>query len=96
MGGKATNGGMAIISKLYCSASQVVLGVRRRPRVINGGGFVVTDCSQKVVFKVDGCGVLGTKGELIVRDGDGSALLLIRRKVNTLNFLRNLSNVKIL
>ena len=80
MGGKATNA-MPIISKLFCSSSQVVLVVRRRPRVINGGGFVVTDSSQTVVFKVDGCGVLGTKGELIVRDGDGGALLLIRRKV---------------
>ncbi|KAJ9687918.1 hypothetical protein PVL29_013914 [Vitis rotundifolia] len=79
MGGKATNA-MPIISKIFCSSSQVVLVVRRRPRVINGGGFVVTDCSQTVVFKVDGCGVLGTKGELIVRDGDGGALLLIRRK----------------
>ena len=75
---------MSIISKIYCSSSQVVLAVRRRPRVINGGGFVVTDCSQKVLFKVDGCGVLGTRGELMVRDGDGVALLLIRRKVYTL------------
>ncbi|XWS17499.1 hypothetical protein CRYUN_Cryun33cG0073100 [Craigia yunnanensis] len=69
-----------IISKLYCSSSQVVLVVRRRPHVVNGGGFVVTDCSQKVVFKVDGCGVLGTKGELVLRDGNGDALLLIRQK----------------
>ena len=53
MGGKATNA-MPIISKLFCSSSQVVLVVRRRPRVINGGGFVVTDSSQTVVFKVDG------------------------------------------
>lgn len=79
MSGKASN--LTIISKMYCSSSQVVLVVRRRPHVINGGGFVVTDCSQKVVFKVDGCGVLGIKGELIVRDGNGDALVLIRRKV---------------
>ncbi|XP_022754790.1 protein LURP-one-related 6-like [Durio zibethinus] len=71
---------MPVISKLYCSSSQVVLVVRRRPHVVNGGGFVVTDCSQKVVFRVDGCGVLGTKGELVLRDGNGDALLLIRRK----------------
>ena len=80
---------MSIISKIYCSSSQVVLAVRRRPRVINGGGFVVTDCSQKVLFKVDGCGVLGTRGELMVRDGDGVALLLIRRKVYTLQLRDN-------
>lgn len=80
MGGKATNA-MPIISKIFCSSSQVVLVVRMRPRVINGGGFVVTDCAQKVVFKVEGCAGLGAKGELIVRDGDGGALLLIRRKV---------------
>ena len=72
---------MPVISKLYCSSSQVVLVVRRRPHVVHGGGFVVTNCSQKVVFRVDGCGVLGTKGELVLRDGNGDALLLIRRKV---------------
>ena len=72
-----------IVNKTYCSSSQVVLVVRRRPHVTNGGGFVVTDCNQKVIFRVDGCGILGTKDELILRDGDGNgdALLLIRRKV---------------
>uniref|UniRef100_A0A2N9H5R3 Protein LURP-one-related 6 n=1 Tax=Fagus sylvatica TaxID=28930 RepID=A0A2N9H5R3_FAGSY len=69
-----------IISKTYCSSSQVMLVVRRRPHVTSGGGFVVTDCGQKVVFRVDGCGILGIKEELILRDGDGTALLLIRRK----------------
>ncbi|XP_043704119.1 protein LURP-one-related 6-like [Telopea speciosissima] len=69
-----------IVSKLYCSASQVVLTVRRRPHVVNGGGFVVTDCSQKIIFRVDDCGTLGTKGELILRDGEGEPVLLIRRK----------------
>lgn len=77
---------MAIISKLYCSSSQTVLGVRKRPHVVNGGGFVVTDCSgQRVVFRVDGCGIHGTKGQLILRDGEGDALLLMRRKVYIYN-----------
>ncbi|CAN6680738.1 unnamed protein product [Malus baccata var. baccata] len=71
---------MPIISKMYCSSSQTVLVIRRRPHVINGGGFVVTDCGQKVSFKVDGCGILGKKDEMILRDSDGDALLLIRRK----------------
>ncbi|KAF2304119.1 hypothetical protein GH714_027390 [Hevea brasiliensis] len=53
---------------------------KERPHVVSGGGFVVTDCSQKVVFRVDGCGVVGKKGELILRDCDGEPLLLIRRK----------------
>ncbi|KAK7291796.1 hypothetical protein RIF29_07222 [Crotalaria pallida] len=76
-----TNMTMPIISKLYCSSYHTVLVVRRRPHVVNGGGFVVTDCSsQRVVFRVDGCGVLGTKGELMLRDGDGEPLLLLRRK----------------
>ena len=71
-----------VVSKLYCSSSQTVLVVRRRPHVVNGGGFVVTDCScQRVVFRVDGCGVHGTKGELVLRYGDGVALLLMRKKV---------------
>lgn len=73
---------LPIISKMYCSSAQGVFVVRRRPHAINGGGFVVTDCSQKVAFRVDGCGILGKKDELILRDGDGDALLLIRRKVH--------------
>ncbi|KAM3693729.1 hypothetical protein ACJW30_07G005800 [Castanea mollissima] len=75
---------ISIINKTYCSSSQVVLVVRRRPHVTNGGGFVVTDGNQKVIFRVDGCGILGKKDELILRDGDGDgdgdALLLIRPK----------------
>ncbi|KAE8658001.1 Protein LURP-one-related 16 [Hibiscus syriacus] len=78
MGTKANT--MPVISKLYCSSSQVIFMVRRRPHVVNGGGFVVTNCIQLVVFQVDGCGVLGTKGELVLRDANGDALLLIRRK----------------
>ncbi|CAN0839387.1 Protein LURP-one-related 6 [Linum grandiflorum] len=70
---------VAIISKLYCSPSQVVFTVRKRPHVVTGGGFVVTDCSQNVVFRVEGCGVLGSHGELMLRDTHGDALLLIRR-----------------
>ncbi|KAG4976649.1 hypothetical protein JHK86_036123 [Glycine max] len=71
---------MPIIGKLYCSSSETVLVVRRRPHVVNGGGFVVMDCSaQRVVFRVDGCGVRGKKGDLILREGDGDALLLMRR-----------------
>ncbi|XP_042512531.1 protein LURP-one-related 6-like [Macadamia integrifolia] len=71
-----------IVSKLYCSASQVVvLTVRKRPHVVSGGGLVVMDdCSQKIIFRVDGCGTLGIKGELVLRDADGESLLLIRRK----------------
>ncbi|KAL0426779.1 UNVERIFIED_CONTAM: protein LURP-one-related 6 [Sesamum latifolium] len=71
---------MPIVSKVYCSPSEVVLTVRRRPNVVAGGGFVVADCSQRVVFWVDGCGILGKKEEVILRDGEGNALLLIRRK----------------
>lgn len=78
---------MAVISKEFCSSSEVVFVVRKRPHVVTGGGFVVTDCnSQNVVFRVEGCGVLGKKDELLLRDGDGDPLLLIRRKV--LSFMR--------
>lgn len=78
---------MPIISKIYCSSSQVMLVVRKRPHVVNGGGFVVTDTCQKVVFRVDGCGILGTKDELILRDANGEALLLVRRKVHTYMYI---------
>ncbi|XP_073158233.1 protein LURP-one-related 6 [Henckelia pumila] len=71
---------MPIVSKVYCSPNEVVRVVRRRPKVPNGGGFVVTDCGQRVVFKVDGCGILGKKEEMVVKDGEGNDLLLLRRK----------------
>ncbi|KAK6131778.1 hypothetical protein DH2020_034474 [Rehmannia glutinosa] len=71
---------LPIVSKVYCSPCEVVLAVRRRPNVANGGGFAVADSSQRVVFRVDGCGILGKKEELILRDGDENPLLLIRRK----------------
>ncbi|XP_058213493.1 protein LURP-one-related 6-like [Rhododendron vialii] len=80
MAAKASSVIMPIVSKMYCSPSQVILVVRRRPHVVNGGGFVVTDCTQKVVFRVDGCGILGKDGEVVLRDAEGDSLLLIRRK----------------
>lgn len=86
----ASSGGnflVPIISKMYCSSSQVVLCVRRRPHVPGGGGLVVMDCSQRVVFKVDGCGIIGKQGELIIRDGQGEPILLIRQKVSTCMFI---------
>lgn len=73
-----------VVSKLYCSPSDDVLVVRRRPKVANGGGFVASDSMQQVVFHVDGCGVIGRKDEMILRDGDGNALLLIRRNVRSI------------
>ncbi|WCJ42811.1 hypothetical protein M5689_023596 [Euphorbia peplus] len=78
------NGGnnyMTIISKLYCENREVVLVVRERPNVVNGGGFVVTDYAQNVVFRVDGCGVVGKNGQLILRDANSQPLLLICRKM---------------
>ncbi|KAH9623554.1 hypothetical protein KSS87_011305 [Heliosperma pusillum] len=65
---------------MYCSTSQVVLVVRRRPLMVGGGGFVVTNCTQKVLFQVAGCGTLGRKGELMLLDSDGDAVLLIRQQ----------------
>ncbi|KAE8731978.1 Protein LURP-one-related 6 [Hibiscus syriacus] len=76
---------MPVISKLYCSYSQVVFVARRTPHVVNGGGFAVTNCSQLVVFWVDGCGILGTKGEIVLRDMEGDALLLKRGRVEALS-----------
>ncbi|KAF3338509.1 Protein LURP-one-related 6 [Carex littledalei] len=69
-----------IVSKLYCSSSPALLTIRKRPVVVNGGGFVVTDSSYKVVFVVDGCGKLGAKGELMVKDGEGESILYIHKK----------------
>ncbi|XP_077239958.1 LURP-one-like protein (DUF567) [Tasmannia lanceolata] len=75
-----SNNLMPVVSKLFCSPSQVVFTVRNRPHVVNGGGFVVLSTNQTVVFKVDGCGTLGIKGQLILRDGEGESLLFVRRK----------------
>ena len=77
---------MPIVSKIFCSPLRVVLFVRKRPHLISGGGFVVMDGYQRVIFRVEGCGILGVDGELIVRDGDGTAVLFIRKKV-TISYL---------
>ncbi|XP_068661419.1 protein LURP-one-related 6-like [Aristolochia californica] len=76
----ASGSRVPIVSKIYCSSSPLVFFVRNRPHAVNGGGFVVTNCRQEVVFRVDGCGTLGTEGKLILRDGDGAPLLVIIRR----------------
>lgn len=70
-----------IVSKIFCSSLHAVLMVRRRPPAVNGGGFVVTDQEQRIVFSVDGCGIIGVSGQLIVRDADENAILFIHKKV---------------
>ncbi|MFS7982787.1 putative tubby-like protein [Helianthus anomalus] len=72
---------MPVVSKMFCSSTQVVLGVRTRPHAVGGGGFVVTNLqSQAIVFRVDGCGVLGKKDQMTLTDAYQTPLLLIRRK----------------
>ncbi|WVZ56234.1 hypothetical protein U9M48_006799 [Paspalum notatum var. saurae] len=70
-----------VVSKIFYSSSHAVLMVRRRPATVNGGGFVVTDHGQRAIFSVDGCGIIGVSGQLIVRDGDGNAILFIHKKL---------------
>ncbi|CAN8270650.1 unnamed protein product [Cochlearia groenlandica] len=77
----------AVVSKLHCSSVEEVMTVRRRPHVVNGGGFVVTDSKEKIVFKIDGCGVLGTRGELVLRDSHGHELLIVHKKGGMLQAL---------
>lgn len=76
-----------VVSKIFCTSSQAALMVRKRPQVVNGGGFVVMDCRNNVVFSVVGCGVLGANGELILKDGDGTPILYIRKKGGILQAL---------
>uniref|UniRef100_A0A0D9W5I6 Protein LURP-one-related 6 n=1 Tax=Leersia perrieri TaxID=77586 RepID=A0A0D9W5I6_9ORYZ len=71
---------MPVVSKFFCSSTSTTLMIRKRPIVVNGGGFVVTDLSNNVVFIVDGCGILGSKGELLVKDSDGERVLFIYKK----------------
>jgi hypothetical protein len=42
--------------------------------------------SHNVVFIVDGCGILGSKGEIMVKDGEGEPILFISKKVMDHNF----------
>ncbi|CAN8244203.1 unnamed protein product [Cochlearia groenlandica] len=79
MGARSSQAVDPVVSRRYSSESVAVLVVRRRPRMVNGGGFVVTNSKQQVVFRVEGCGVLGTKGKLVLRNSDGDDLLLIRK-----------------
>ncbi|WOL12151.1 protein LURP-one-related 6 [Canna indica] len=79
---------MPVISKIYCSSSPTMLTVRKRPHVVNGGGFVVLNSSQNLVFTVEGCGTLGAKGELVLKDGDGGSILSITKKGGIAQALR--------
>ncbi|XP_010493174.1 PREDICTED: protein LURP-one-related 16-like isoform X3 [Camelina sativa] len=81
MGARSSHTVDPVVSRRYSSESEAVLVVRRRPSMVNGGGFVVSNNKQQVVFRVDGCGVLGTKGKLLLTNGDGVNLLLIRKMI---------------
>ncbi|XP_010493173.1 PREDICTED: protein LURP-one-related 16-like isoform X2 [Camelina sativa] len=87
MGARSSHTVDPVVSRRYSSESEAVLVVRRRPSMVNGGGFVVSNNKQQVVFRVDGCGVLGTKGKLLLTNGDGVNLLLIRKMVILLTLL---------
>ncbi|RRT53808.1 hypothetical protein B296_00011247 [Ensete ventricosum] len=79
---------MPVISKIYCSSSPTTLTVRKRPHVINGGGFVVMNAGgHGVAFVVEGCGILGVKGEVALKDGDGGLILSISKRVASLGLL---------
>ncbi|CAN6478689.1 unnamed protein product [Victoria cruziana] len=70
-----------VLSKQFCSISQTTFSVRKRPRAVHGGGFVVSDCSsQQLIFRTEACAAFGVKGELVLRDSDGIALFLVRKK----------------
>lgn len=92
MGARSSQTVDPVLSRRYSSESETVLVVRRRPPMVNGGGFVVSNSKQVVVFRVDGCGVLGTKGKLLLRNGDGNDLLLIRKMVTNFMFLLSLDH----
>ncbi|KAL0729619.1 hypothetical protein Bca4012_025712 [Brassica carinata] len=79
MGVRSSKAVDPVVSRRYSSETEAMLVVRRRPHMVNGGGFVVSNSKQQVVFTVDGCGVLGTKDKLVLKNGDGNNLLLIRK-----------------
>lgn len=57
--------------------------------MVMGGGFVVTDYHQKqILFRVDGSSSLGARDQLVLKDGCGDALLLVRRKVINYRYLK--------
>lgn len=49
--------------------------------MVMGGGFVVTSSCQRILFTVDGCGVIGRMGEVVLRDSEGHPLLVLQKKV---------------
>ncbi|GJN27481.1 hypothetical protein PR202_gb15509 [Eleusine coracana subsp. coracana] len=81
------NNSIPVVSKIFCSSTPTMLMIRRRPIVVNGGGFVVTDLNHNVIFVIDGCGILGSKRELMVKDGEGEPILFVSRKVGIVQAL---------
>ncbi|KAF6146620.1 hypothetical protein GIB67_008906 [Kingdonia uniflora] len=68
-----------IVKRTYCSQSLTTFRVRKRPRAVHGGGFVVTNSSQRDIFTLDGCGKTGTSGKLILRSDSEVEVLTIHR-----------------
>jgi len=69
-----------VVSKQFCSTSETQFIVRKRPCVVNGGGFVVTNCGGNEVFRVEGCGSM-FKNRAVLKDGEGKPILVMERKV---------------
>jgi uncharacterized protein YxjI len=69
-----------VVSKQFCSTSQTQFIVRKRPCVVNGGGFVVTNCGGNEVFRAEGCGPM-VKNQAVLKDGEGNPILAMKRKV---------------
>ncbi|XP_074276981.1 protein LURP-one-related 8 [Silene latifolia] len=57
----------------------VALTVWRKSLLLNCKGFTVFDGNGNIVFRVD-CYVAANRGEIVLMDGHGKALLTIRRK----------------
>lgn len=68
-----------VVSSQFCSTSCTEFVVRKRPCVVNGGGFVVIDCfGGNEVFRLEGCGPT-VKDEAVLKDSRWMPILTMKR-----------------
>ncbi|KAL4318866.1 hypothetical protein GQ457_18G006330 [Hibiscus cannabinus] len=65
------------------TGEEAVLTVWKKSLLFNCNGFTVFDCKGDLVFRVDNY-MQGNKGEILLMDADGNALLTVRRKKRSL------------
>ncbi|KAG6620956.1 hypothetical protein I3842_Q048500 [Carya illinoinensis] len=73
---------LPVISTQYCTPHPVNLAVVKKVMTISGGGFVVTDTNNTVIFKVKGK-LTTLHDQRVLLDAAGKPIITLREKIMT-------------